>query len=79
MYILVKSYLSIYVDVMCITRSTKELPLTPFKRPENGAKERTAVPFLSTPVSVKKARYTYLYSCLHFMEHFSYAKQSSVS
>ena len=38
------------------TRTSQAVPLTPLRRPGDRAKDTTAVPFLSTPVSVKKAR-----------------------
>ena len=37
-------------------RTTHEVPLTPFRKQGSVVKEKTTVPFLSTPVSVKKAR-----------------------
>ena len=42
--------------VCTCTRTSQTMPLTPLKRPGDRTKDSTAVPFLSTPVSVKKAR-----------------------
>ena len=44
-------------DLHCVCiRASQSVPLTPLRKPGHKAKGTTAVPFLSTPVSVKKAR-----------------------
>ena len=47
---------------VCI-RVSQTMPLTPVRWPGNRAKDAATVPFLSTPVSIKKAR---LFTSIHY-------------